>query len=321
MKIIRFDRRYENGVLTLLKQWLDPNFSKERFEWLHYKNPLAPSDILIALDNGNVVGFRAVIKKRITIGDLQLIGGRDIDSTLAPEYRGKGLFSALIERSLQEFSDIDVYFTFSNRYSAPVFLYHGWKQLDFKRMAYCISPPAFSPLYLASIYSRLLRMSRKAPAVVREIHLFDFEFNGRVRSEFPIRVNKDREYMLWRYEQNPDKVYRYFSLHRDGDDLALLVCIQGKTKWEIEVLMVLDLFNQSDFSNIEVLAAFFDYLKQMRCQVAVDCWAPTARHVGKVMTGVKTSQFYVREAPGKELPLDVYDVSNWFMVPGEAEYH
>ncbi len=320
MDIIHYDRRYEDGVLKLLKQALDPNFSKERFEWLHYKNPLAPSNILIALDGENVIGFRAVIKKKIKIGDIELVGGRDIDSTLYPEYRGRGIFSELIECSLKEFSDVDVYFTFSNHLSAPVFMYHGWKPLNFKRMVYCISPPQLTLLYVGRLYSRLQRRCRKVPATVREIHLYDFEFNGRSRFEFPIRVCKDRDYFLWRYVQNPEKAYRYFALHSDGEDLALLVC-SSREKWGVDVLMVLDLYNQSAFSNKEVLAAFFDYLQKRRARLLVDCWAPVARDVGKIMTGVKTSRFYVREAPGRELPLDVYDVSNWYIVPGEAEFH
>lgn len=304
----------------MLKSALDPNFSKARFEWLHYRNPLAPSDILIALDGEKVVGFRAVIKKKIKVGDTDLIGGRDIDSTLYPEYRGQGIYSRMIEQSLKEFEDVDVYFTFSNRYSAPVFMFHGWKQLDFKRMVYCVSPPALTLLYVGGLYSRLSRRGRKVAGNVRDIQLYDFEFKQEREPEFPIRVVKDRNYFLWRYEQNPDRVYRYFSLRANGDDLALLVC-SSREKWNTDVLLVLDLYNQSDYSNREVLSAFFDYLRQRRFRLVVDCWGQIARDLGKVMTGVKTSSFYVREAPGKAIPLDIYDVANWFMVPGEAEYH
>ena len=320
MDIIPYDRRYENGVLKLLKKGLNPNFSRERFEWLHYRNPMAPSDILIAMDGRKVVGFRAVIKKRIKIGDVELIGGRDIDSTLYPEYRGKGIFSELIDRSLRDFSDVDVYFTFSNHLSAPVFMHHGWRKLDFRRMVYCVSPPALSALYMGGIYSRLLCRCRRIPANGREIQIYDFEFQTAREPEFPIRVCKDRDYFLWRYEQNPDKVYRYFALRDNGEDLALLVC-SSREKWGTEVLLVLDVYNQSSFSNKEILAAFFDFLQKRRFRVMVDCWGQSARDLGKVMTGVKTSSFYVREAPGTELPVDVYDVSNWYMVPGEAEYH
>ena len=95
MEIREFRPEDRQGCLDLLRRGHDPDFSAERFDWLHFQNPMAPSNIALCLDDGEVVGFYAAIKKKVIIDGIEYIGARDIDPVVSPAYRGRGIFSSL----------------------------------------------------------------------------------------------------------------------------------------------------------------------------------------------------------------------------------
>lgn len=319
IKYIPYDNRYKQQVILLLQKGLNKNFTEKRFDWLHFQNPMTPSHMLLAVDDERVVGFRAAIRKKIIINNSILVGGRDIDSTLDPEYRGMGIFSKMIKKSLDEFSDIDVYFNFNNKLSDKPFMREGWKPLYYRNMKFVsLNKIQLSKKSLASLYSSLLIFNHKNKATIKEIALSDYvQRNIDHTCEFPISVYKDTKYLNWRYT-NPDRSYRFFQVGDNSLGHGLVVC-----RIENNHCFIIDLINNTTMSNIDVLRHLFSFFKKQKMNLSISAWSQTAKNICSTMFSIpfsKKNVFYVRAAPGKSFDMDIYDPRNWNMMPGESEF-
>lgn len=127
VKIRTFESGDIEGCLALLQAVHVPDFSRARFEWLHFKNPLAPSQIVIAEYNRKIIGLYSATKKNIYINGNNFIGARDVDPVVHPTFRGQGIFTQMLDFSLGIDSRIDFHYNFKNISSRQGFVTdHQW---------------------------------------------------------------------------------------------------------------------------------------------------------------------------------------------------
>lgn len=125
----KYSLQDKDKCVDLLQRAHDSKFTIERFDWLHHHNPMAPSDIALVLDGENVVGFYGALKKTAIINDREYVIARDIDPVVDPNYRRRGLFGKMLDFALENFTDIDFFYNFANKASAPGFLKRGWQSI------------------------------------------------------------------------------------------------------------------------------------------------------------------------------------------------
>lgn len=72
------------------------------FEWKHVRNPFGQSKIILAKDKGKIVGVRVFMKwvYQNDIGQVNAV--RAVDTSTLPEYQGKGIFSKLTMKAVEE---------------------------------------------------------------------------------------------------------------------------------------------------------------------------------------------------------------------------
>jgi GNAT superfamily N-acetyltransferase len=103
------ERDDEPGVLALLNEafgrWprgIDGVSSAEHFAWKHRDCPFGPSRSLVAVLDGEVVGFTAWLPWLIEDAERVMTTKRGIDLAVAPRYHGQGLAGALIAASSRD---------------------------------------------------------------------------------------------------------------------------------------------------------------------------------------------------------------------------
>ncbi len=99
------------------------------FRWKHVDSPFGPSPILLAEDDGRLVGLRAFLRWELSRGDRRLRAVRAVDTATHPDYRGRGIFRrltmGLVERMKRE--GVDFVFNTPNDKSGPGYLKMGWR--------------------------------------------------------------------------------------------------------------------------------------------------------------------------------------------------
>ncbi|MGH2697775.1 MAG: GNAT family N-acetyltransferase [Actinomycetota bacterium] len=121
----------EDEVITLLATSLGDGPTGERsrafFRWKHIDNPFGRSFMLVAVEDERVVGFRSFMRWRLRAGDVEVSAARAVDTATHPDHQGRGIFSALTSRAMEELSgDVDLIFNTPNGKSGPGYLKMGW---------------------------------------------------------------------------------------------------------------------------------------------------------------------------------------------------
>jgi GNAT superfamily N-acetyltransferase len=125
----------DDAVLALLQAsmgWVPDEQYARFFVWKHRESPFGASPAWVATDpaaDGRIVGFRTYVRWQFAGPDRTVSAVRAVDTVTHPEYQGRGIFSLLTTRSLDELADLGVDFVFNtpNDRSRPGYLKMGWQ--------------------------------------------------------------------------------------------------------------------------------------------------------------------------------------------------
>ncbi|MGQ0802742.1 MAG: GNAT family N-acetyltransferase [Actinomycetota bacterium] len=227
---IRRARDEDNpAILALLQDALsreiDPRHA-QLFSWKHVENVFGPSPAWLALDRDRVVGFRTFMRWRFETGEQTLGAVRAVDTATDPSYQGRGIFTQLTRRALEELRTEAIEFVFNtpNAQSRPGYEKMGWEVVG--RL----------PIAVRATSARgLLRLSRaRAPAdqwseptragsdlaLILEGGRLPELLASRPQSD-GLRTPISVEYLVWRYG-HPWLGYRGF-VGTDGIEAGLVI--------------------------------------------------------------------------------------------------
>jgi len=311
--------------LTLLRAGHDRDFSEARFKWLHQSSPHGKSRIVVCEDHDNIVGMYSIIPKIIIHQSVRLTGGRDIDPVVHPDYRGKGLFSGMINYALNTFSGFDLLFNFANRAASFGFMKHGWKEVEsLGDYVYQLGMPSPSPkefvLWLLSLKPGVL------PATCREIHKNEaraFIQDSDIFSELcapagRLWVERSPEYLAWRYLDTPLKEYRWFLSEQRDLGTCLAICNPQPGIQHLEVVDVVGFSQEPDIGN------FLREWKRLFPGYKVVAWSTVPKSsasgfVRNPFAARKSRKFLVRAFPGSVDIARMTEPGSWFLTRGDLE--
>jgi len=133
-RVRAYQDRDEPDVLELLRASLGEGPAGERtpefFRWKHLENPFGRSFMLVAEEEGRIIGLRAFLRWILRTGDRELRAVRAVDTATHPEFRGMGVFSRLTLEALGALrEEADLVFNTPNAKSLPGYLKMGWRKV------------------------------------------------------------------------------------------------------------------------------------------------------------------------------------------------
>lgn len=166
MEIIRADQEHEAQILALAQmslRWGGDQRYVDLYRWKHDENPFGPSSRWVAVDGGQVVGYRVFLNWRFRRGDGSTTWAvRAVDTATHPDHRGRGIFRALTTGALDELREMGVEFVFNtpNDQSRPGYLNMGWIELGRPPVAMTPRPSPAALLRVARSRTPAERWSR-----------------------------------------------------------------------------------------------------------------------------------------------------------------
>lgn len=128
------EREDRDSIISLAVRalgWRGDERDREFFRWKHDDNPFGPSPAWVALQDGEIVGFRTFLRWELARGSERLRVVRAVDTASDPDHQGRGIFRRLTLEGVSSLSTegYDAVFNTPNEQSRPGYLKMGWKQL------------------------------------------------------------------------------------------------------------------------------------------------------------------------------------------------
>lgn len=219
--------------------------SPAEWDW-RYHNALYKSIIWLAKCKGRVVALRPAVVRIIKIGHEYFLASHFMDAMTHPNFRRRGLFTHLIDRAVTvaEGKGIDICYTFPNEKSFPIYAKKpDWTCIGFPPIF--VKPINIEVLLREKVRNQLLRStlsillqvglaltcrkSRRGQAVevnVRRLAYFDERFNAfweQVANDYEVIIQRDSQYLNWRYMQRPSVEYTAYVAEEGGKILGFIV--------------------------------------------------------------------------------------------------
>jgi GNAT superfamily N-acetyltransferase len=202
--------------------------SPESFHWLYAANPAGPAELWVAEDpaTGRIVGCRPLFPWRVRAGGRVLAVRQAGDAMTHPDFRGRGIFSALVVRAWTHLRDQGIPFAFSFSQPGSLSVYRktsvgegtGTREtLHFRRLAYPLSLPVLGGATRA-LQRRRLRLT--GDLSVFEVHRFGEEFDALADASTAgpgtVATVRDARYLNWRFIDAPGGPFEVVGVRRRG---------------------------------------------------------------------------------------------------------
>ena len=268
----------ESGVLELRKavypsrqsdrqQWTSRDHWLRWRQWVQQGNPVRPAKILLAEDDGKIVGHFSLIFMLLKVGN-QVVRACQVTSRMThPEYRRQGMALRLQGQLFDETEREGVHITidFPNKAGHAVNMRTGYvfdvatTHIVFRPLNWGnairlrIGSRVLSSFgaTVGSILYRVFYRPKGVPVVegltIRQISSFDErinEFWARVSSQYEIMVVRNKEYLNWRYAAVPDVDYSIYIAEKGGEICGYLV-LRYMRREHTRLAAICDILTQS----------------------------------------------------------------------------
>jgi hypothetical protein len=229
------------GISDLLTRC---DFGPKKPEWLRWKyldNPDGAARIFIVqTPDKRVGGLLAYTPREYRNGTASsLIIMQAVDGILAPELRGKKIYSELLQYAMSKISAPVI--GFPNKRTEHIHVKHGWKRLSPEQRWYFpvaggrAFPNAPRPVnvffnLISARYAILLLGRMRHGIAMKLIERFDKEFDIRYNS---VQSAKSASFLNWRFIDNPVRKYFPYEFFESGKSIGYCVYALDKASAEV----------------------------------------------------------------------------------------
>lgn len=212
-------------IIELLKISLGETMipkSEALWKWKHLDNPFGKSPVLLAEENGQLIGVRAFLNWEYVENGKIHPACRAVDTATHPDHEGKGIFKNLTLSLIDEIREdgVELIFNTPNSKSTPGYIKMGWEKLG------------KLPLKLNFHFNKSKKQETEKADWEQVSSLIDrIESTELINPKIQTRLVPG--YLRWRYKDNPLFPYHYLS---DRENYLLIYRIkEGKMGREFRI--------------------------------------------------------------------------------------
>ena len=243
-------------------------FDEAEWQWKFEKHSGNPAKLFVAECEGSIVGLRAFIVERLKVLDGSFRTGLGVDIMVHPDYRRYGIASQVANEAAgqMETAGIPILTGFPNEAAFKVYVRRrsNWRHI-------CSIPMMVKPLSFDAIVGKYLKRAplrwpmarvvsliwgllfrdrtRAYPDVaISSIEDFDERFDAlweQVSRRHPIALERDREFLRWRFVEKPDGADAMYIAERHGT-LVGYVALRTAEMFGLQVGFILDVLAIDD---------------------------------------------------------------------------
>lgn len=249
-------------ILKLMKK-VYPNSelsTSEYFDWQYRNGPYGIATILLAKDDDDsIIGIEPILPMKLYVNNKVTLSSLSCNSVVDPDFRKRGIFSRLVSNILKiiEKKEISTIYGIPNIKSYNIFMRNGFDEIN--QLPLLIKPLKFSKYFSHPTKGliRLIEIFFKVKNGKSDIELFSGEINSdfekiikNLSNRVSILQKRDKEFLQWRYRDNPAKKYDIHVLKENTQLKGYIVTTVAELK-EKKIGVVLDFVFDSTIENKE----------------------------------------------------------------------
>jgi hypothetical protein len=287
--VVKADINKDSDIIIDFWNQNNPKNLDEKFAWMYSSNPDGEASTWLVKhrETSEIVGMASVFPRKFRFKDEFFIGGIQGDFFVSSKHRSFGpalmLIRALVD-SLTEL-DYDFLFGFPNKQAELIFRRAGYAQLGITKkyirlfnVKRLLSEKKYLPKKLIDIASPVINV------IVNYTYPDSWVFNlGRFKTELSNKIihniegladlyhqetfstNKTKEYLSWKYENDPDEENMFFFLLQNDCAVGCIIFSIEEDKF----VNVKDVLHNHDAPSLKTLfALFFRHMKKTNCEYA-----------------------------------------------------
>ncbi len=321
--------------------------SLQLLKWFHQKNLPGIQSICYAVTNGKeIAAIYTYLPVKLKLMDEKVIAMQSFDTLTDYRHRGRGLFIKLASRLEKEESEkqIELVYGFANENSVHGFInklgftYFGDVPFLIKpfRIGYFIKKIFFkrTPEIVESVclIDAPQKLTLKNNIIIEEFKKFDEDYDKlweKIKIDIPIGINRDSEYMNWRYVEKPGENYKLYGLYKNRVLEAIIIfALKNKHDGKIGYLMEILHAPESEKEGLQLLKFGNTILRRNKADLTLAWCLPHSYNY----SCHKRSGFY--KFPEKFRPLklsmivkklntvrekEIYNIKNWFFSYSDSD--
>ena len=315
-------------ILRLLKVGLGTSEiprSLEFWNWKHVFNPFGPSVGMVAEADGQIVGLRIFMRWKWKSLSNEIYANRAVDTVTHPDWRGKGIFSVLTRRLLEEVKAAGASFVFNtpNQFSMPGYLKLGWQKVV--RVPIWIHPIKPISCFLSLIGARTERKQEKTEQNTTQSLSNNpiRDWISETRTEERLHTVRSARYLLWRYTEIP--AFQYEAKWRSTGSSTALILFRKKIRRGLQELSLSEVLPSEKEGSIQLCSQLIkeaakesgaDYMVALAQKRTPE--AEVLRQSGFIRIGTGPV-LIVNQLNNSENCPDILDWSNWRCSIGDLE--
>jgi len=304
-KIIKYDSAYFNSITKLFYDSYKKKKSKAFFKYRLSKTPYGKPIIYLMKHSNKIVGYHSIRPFLLKIKNRDILGGLTYNTMTHPNYRNKGIFTLLANKTHEEAKKRKYEFILG--FASPYSIQGYTKKLGHKDLV---------PINFIKIKKVKFNVE-KIPRVTSHRfpkNLGKLNEKYLTRKKYPIRIERDDKFLVWRYKNNPES--RYLTCFSKGEYFFIFKKYQNS-------LQIIDFFvSKEDFLKTMIVTAH-KLAKEHSCK-EVSMWIPKKhpiiRLLGKnAITQLKAGQSFHVLPLNKKLSSLLLNINNWYYTMGDSD--
>lgn len=318
MEIRDYVQGDETQILELFKIVYEKPMQINYWKWRFRDNPAGNHMIKLMWNNNKCVGHYAVSLVSLKIEGNQNLSAQSMTTMTHPAYSGKGIFGSLANAlydDLENKHGVKAIWGFPNNNSHKGFI----KNLNW--------------VNLGLISHLILKPDKIKTTVNKNITLFTY-FNkdhfiliDSITNQFPVSVNRDKNYLVWRYENNPTNSYDKFE-YLENNNLMGFIIVKKYPNTTLDESFDLYITEVGiPIQNIELLRIFISYLiSYYGNQVStIRTWLSLfdQRYIYLEKIGFEPGgkPTYIGVRTGESYSNTLKDFRNWYLSYGDSDVY
>ncbi|MEE9398692.1 MAG: GNAT family N-acetyltransferase [Dehalococcoidales bacterium] len=255
----------EYRILTLFQEVFGKEMSLAFWKWRFKENPFGEGIVKLLFDDDKLIGHYAVTPVNTQVEGRLVRAVFSLTTMTHPDYAGQGIFTYLAEVTYKLSDEKGYHFVygFPNKNS-----YHAFT----RKLGWCDSGEMTS-------LEKSLRTDTRTNLVtkgIKKIECFGDSLNAlwdKVKQDYAIIVPRSKEFLNWRFTENPDTEY-IKCLILDGDDVLGYLVLKIYQTGDMMKGHIVDLLSVPEADVVRSLLKWSQSYFLEKSTHDISCWVP-----------------------------------------------